>query len=231
MTVTDTGVGMDNATMEHLFEPFFSTKEPGNGTGLGMAMAYGIVKQHDGWIDVQSAPGAGTTISVLIPVETAPVVRASEAPEPESLPRGDETVLLAEDEPSVQRFVCGVLEDLGYTVLVASDGEQAIQLFSEQSRYVDLLVLDAKMPKASGSSAYAAMRVLRPDIPVLFITGYSDEIARLTSTVGASVNILRKPFGPSDLAHRVRDTLTPSLDGLTKNEPDQVTESDESSAH
>jgi len=222
VTVTDTGVGMDDATMEHLFEPFFSTKEPGSGTGLGLAMAYGIVKQHDGWIDVQSAPGAGTAVSIHIPVNAREVGEPADTPEVTSLPGGNETVLLAEDEPSVQEFVCNVLKDLGYTVLVAGDGERAIQLFSERSSDVDLLVLDARMPKTSGSAAYATMRVLRPDVPVLFITGYSDEIAQLTSTLGTSVNILRKPFGPADLAHRVRDTLTASLDQATNLEPHPV---------
>ena len=222
MKVTDTGVGMDDATMEHLFEPFFSTKEPGSGTGLGLAMAYGIVKQHDGWIDVQSAPGAGTAVSIHIPVNTGDVVQPADAPEVTSLPGGDETVLLAEDEPSVQRFVCNVLEDLGYTVLVAGDGEHAIQLFSEQSSDVDLLVLDARMPKVSGSTACAAMRTLRPDVPVLFITGYSDEIARLTSDVGTSVNILRKPFGPAELAHRVRDVLDELHGRPARSDADQV---------
>jgi PAS domain S-box-containing protein len=207
LSVTDTGVGMDGDTQTHLFEPFFTTKEPGSGTGLGLAMAYGIVKQHDGWIAVESEPGTGTTVKVYIPVHAGGRVATAGAQDAGALPTGTETVLLAEDEPAVQRFAREVLEGLGYTVLTAGNGEEATQLFSDHFDEVDLLVLDAVMPKVSGSTAYAAMSGLRADVPVLFLTGYSAEIARLTSALGTAVNILRKPFGPPELARRVRDAL------------------------
>jgi signal transduction histidine kinase/ActR/RegA family two-component response regulator len=207
LTVSDTGVGMSKGTQDHLFEPFFTTKEPGSGTGLGLAMAYGVLKQHNGWIEIDSAVAEGTTVHVYLPVHTGTAEETAEHAEASALPTGTETILLAEDEPAVQRFARGVLEGLGYSVLAAADGEEALELFATNDDRVDLLVLDAVMPRMSGSNAYAAMRGLRTNIPVLFITGYSEEIARLTSEIGKTVNILRKPFGPADLAFEVREVL------------------------
>lgn len=207
---------MSKGTRDHLFEPFFTTKEPGSGTGLGMAMAYGVLKQHHGWIEVDSVVGEGTTVHVYLPVHTGTAEEAAEQAEAFALPTGTEMILLAEDEPAVQQFARGVLEGLGYSVLAAADGEQAVELFAANSERVDLLVLDAVMPRMSGSNAHAAIRGLRRDIPVLFITGYSEEIARLTSEVGKAVNVLRKPFGPADLAFRVRDVLDAVRDGGTE---------------
>lgn len=215
LTVTDTGVGMDKETQQHLFEPFFTTKEPGSGTGLGLAMSYGIIKQHSGWIEVESAAGEGTSFLVYLPVHTELLTAVAEEPEAPALPTGDETVLLAEDEPGVQRFARSVLESLGYSVIAASDGEEAIEHFAAQGDRVDMVVVDAVMPRLSGSKAYAAMRGLRPDVPVLFITGYSEEIARLTAELGTGVNILRKPFGIAELAHRVRRVLDESASEAT----------------
>jgi len=204
--VKDTGVGMDESAREHLFEPFFTTKEPGNGTGLGLPMAYGIVRQHEGWIEVDTVQGEGTTVDVFVPVHLGQVMKATDQ-DLSQLPGGTETILMAEDEPAVQRFARTVLEGLGYRVLTAGNGEEAVQEFSAHSNSIDLLLLDAVMPRMSGANAYAEIKGLKPDVPVLFITGYSEEIARLTASIGTSVEILRKPYGPKDLADRIRAIL------------------------
>lgn len=207
LTVADTGIGMDDEAVEHLFEPFFTTKEPGRGTGLGLPMAYGIVKQHDGWIEVESVVGQGTTVHVYVPVHQGGVTEAAEEPKALALPTGRGTILLAEDEPKVQEFGRSVLEELGYSVLTARDGKEAVEVFAANRDKVDLIILDAVMPKLSGSKARRAIRALRADVPVLFITGYSEEIARLTSAESTTVHILRKPFGRAELGRKVREVL------------------------
>jgi two-component system cell cycle sensor histidine kinase/response regulator CckA len=197
---------MDESARAHLFEPFFTTKEPGNGTGLGLPMAYGIVRQHEGWIEVDTVQGEGTTVDVFVPVHLGQVMKATDQ-DLSQLPGGTETILMAEDEPAVQRFARTVLEGLGYTVLVAGNGAEAVQQFTAHSDSIDLLLLDAVMPRMSGANAYADIKGLKPNVPVLFITGYSEEIARLTASIGTSVEILRKPYGPKDLAERIRAIL------------------------
>jgi PAS domain S-box-containing protein len=207
LTVSDTGIGIDPAILDHLFEPFYTTKEPGKGTGLGLAMIYGLVRQHDGWIEVESVKGEGATFHVHLPVHRGAVKEKVEGTKALALPTGEGTVLLAEDEQEVQEFGRSVLEGLGYTVLAAADGQEAVELFTANRDGVDLIVLDAVMPRVSGSKAYGVIRALRPDVPVLFITGYSEEMAGLSSEWGTEMHILRKPFGPAELGRKVREVL------------------------
>ncbi|MBM4432103.1 MAG: response regulator, partial [Chloroflexi bacterium] len=160
LTVADTGQGMDEATLKRLFEPFFTTKQRGEGTGLGLSVVYGIVRQHDGWIDVHSEPGRGTRFSIFLPVHNSPQADGTPAITDNDLPRGVETILLAEDEESVRTLAQRVLEGLGYTVLVARDGQEAVDTFAANQERVDLLILDGVMPRLSGQKAHQAIQAL-----------------------------------------------------------------------
>ncbi len=206
LTVADTGLGMDEATQAHLFEPFFTTKEVGKGTGLGLAMVYGIVKQHEGLIEVQSQVGQGTRFDIYLPVYPAPVPERSEA-QPASVPGRRETILVAEDEETVREFAQTVLEGLGYTVLLARDGLQAMKMFTANQEGIDLVILDAVMPKLSGQKAYEAMSAVRPDLPVLFITGWAAEMAALSAALSPGLPVLQKPFTVEQLGRKVREAL------------------------
>ena len=210
VNVSDTGVGMDEATQAHLFEPFFTTKEVGKGTGLGLAMVYGVVKQHRGWIEVESALGEGTRFDVYLPALEEPVPQTESEAQPGPVPSGDETILLAEDEVDVREYGRRVLERLGYEVLVAGDGEEAIEVFQSNRDRVGLLMLDVMMPKCSGTRAFEAICELRPGVPVLFVTGYDAERAGLSVGTGAGVRRLQKPFTMGELGQKVRELL----DGL-----------------
>jgi two-component system, cell cycle sensor histidine kinase and response regulator CckA len=206
LQVTDTGDGMDATTMEHIFEPFFSTKEMGKGTGLGLATVYGIIKQHKGFVTVDTALGAGTTFRVYLPVGEGMV----EAPSRErsvAICGGSETILVAEDNEGLREAVKEILESLGYKVVLTSDGEEALSVFREGPDSISLVLLDVVMPKLNGPEAYAQICALRPDIPVLFTTGYATEttLVRLPSKQKAA--ILQKPYGTTYLAQKIRELL------------------------
>jgi CheY-like chemotaxis protein len=207
VSVVDTGSGMDGATQQHIFEPFFTTKEVGKGTGLGLAMVYGVVTQHGGWIDVQSRVGEGTRFDVYFPVQEAAVqireVKSSLA----GVPSGDETVLLAEDEPDVRDFAKRVLEELGYTVLIAGDGEDAVKVFAANQERVGLVILDVVMPKASGPKAYEEIARMRAGMPLLYVSGYNEIVGDPTVSAGIASQVLQKPFTVEELAFRVRRVL------------------------
>ena len=209
--VLDSGKGMDQETREHIFEPFFTTKEVGEGTGLGLAVAYGIVRQHGGWIEVESEVGKGTRFDVYLPVHVVDVEGVSEESgtddKVEAVPRGTETILLAEDEDDVRDFAERVLEYLGYTVLVAGDGEEALKVFRVHEQEVGLVILGLMMPKMGGRKAHEAMSVLRAGVPVLYITGYSAEMMGFSSDPEAGVVLLEKPFTVTELGGRVRELL------------------------
>ncbi|MBM4429904.1 MAG: response regulator, partial [Chloroflexi bacterium] len=207
VTVSDAGIGMDQATLEHLFEPFFSTKPPDQGIGLGLAVTYGIVKQHEGWITVKSTLGQGTTFQLYIPICLEVVEKTTEESQVLPMLRGQGTVLLAEDETTVRHFMQEVLEGLGYTVLPARDGREAIRVFRDHRDTVDLAILDVVMPKLSGVKVCDALRKLRSDVPVIFITGYSKEIPHLPGPGDTVTRILQKPFGPDQLSLQVREVM------------------------
>ena len=172
LTVSDTGIGMDQKTQERVFEPFFTTKGSEKGTGLGLAMVYGIVKQHNGFIHLYSEPGKGTTFKIYFPpVEAAPDAVISS--KPSEIRGGAETVLLVEDDESVRRLMEQTLMGLGYTVLVARDGEEAMDVFRKNRDRIDLAVLDVVMPGKGGKEAYEEMHKVRTDLKVIFMSGYS----------------------------------------------------------
>mgnify|MGYP000688353960 CR=1 FL=1 len=205
LSIRDTGIGMTPEVRAHLFEPFYSTKGPGKGTGLGLATVYGIVKQSGGEIQVRSEMGRGTEFLIYLPCcheEGADVA----LPEPtERLPRGEETILVVEDEERVRHFACDVLRRLGYNVLEASDGIAALERITETAGPIDLLVTDVVMPRMGGHDLAARVRASRPDVPVLFMSGYPGNGADRAD--GGPINLVRKPFTAEVLAGRIRQAL------------------------
>jgi two-component system, cell cycle sensor histidine kinase and response regulator CckA len=207
LTVTDTGTGIDQATLDRIFEPFFTTKETGKGTGLGLATIYGIVHQHGGFVDVESEVGVGTTFRVHLPLTAAGAVAPVAQLAPNSVRGGRETILVAEDHDGLREIARETLTSLGYNVIVACDGDQAVREFQNHQSSIDLLVFDVMLPKRSGPEAYSEILKIRSDIPVIFATGYSSDIALLHKTETMGAVLLQKPYVPRDLARRVRELL------------------------
>jgi PAS domain S-box-containing protein len=209
LAVSDTGIGMDQKTQERVFEPFFTTKGSEKGTGLGLAMVYGIVKQHNGFIHLYSEPGKGTTFKIYLPpVEEAPDVVISS--KPAEIRGGAETVLLVEDDESVRSLMEHTLMNLGYSVLVARDGEEAVDLFRRNTDRIDLAILDVVMPRKGGKEAYEEMHKVRTDLKVIFVSGYTANVVDESYVANAGIPFLSKPFGPGVLARKVREVLDKS---------------------
>ena len=211
LTVADTGCGMDADVLAHMFEPFFTTKEPGKGTGLGAATVYGIVKQNDGFIEVTSAPGQGTTFAIYLP-RTAPAVAAEAAVAARPV-GGAETVLVVEDEQLVLDLTATMLERLGYAVLAARSGREAIAIAQEHPWPIDLVVTDVVMPDLNGRELYAEVAKLRPGVGVLYVSGYSAEVLAPRGVSPSDVQFLQKPFAFAELAERVRAALAAAITG------------------
>jgi len=215
LQVSDTGSGMEEATRARIFEPFFTTKLVGKGTGLGLSMAYGIVKQHDGHINVYSQPGHGTTFKIYLPVAERAVEETEVTVEPEVL-GGTETILLAEDDQGLRNLASDVLDQLGYTVLLAKDGEEAVQLFTKNCARIDLLLLDVMMPRLGGPEAYEKMRQIGGTMPLIFMTGYSSDLVKSRfvkqnfSTEALGAEVIQKPYNIDKLGRKVREVLDAS---------------------
>jgi CheY-like chemotaxis protein len=206
ISVSDTGAGIDAEAREKLFEPFFTTKEVGKGTGLGLSIVYGIVKQHNGYINVHSVPGEGTTIEIYLPVADGEScgVEEKETEEPKG---GPETILLAEDEPVVRTLVRSMLEELGYTVVEAEDGVDAVSKFLAYRDKIQMLLLDVIMPNKNGKQVYDEIRKIRPDMEALFMSGYTDDILGRRGLLEKNLNFLSKPVTQDVLARRIREIL------------------------
>jgi two-component system, cell cycle sensor histidine kinase and response regulator CckA len=206
ITATDTGVGMDQTTQDRIFEPFFTTKEVGKGTGLGLAVVYGIIKQHGGHITVHSEPGKGTTYKIYLPIINATI----EKPRPLKTTDawgGSETILVAEDDESVRVLTVKLLTEAGYRVIEASDGEEAVRKYKEQKDAIQLLVLDVVMPRKNGKEAYDEICEIRPEIKTIFMSGYAGDVFERKHIDGESFNIIMKPVSPLSLLHKVREVL------------------------
>jgi len=208
LTVADSGCGMNEETRSRIFEPFFTTKEVGKGTGLGLAMVYGIIKQHDGYINVYSEPDKGTTFRIYLPLTTTPEATEEKITAAEETPaRGTETILLAEDDEFVRILARTTLKRFGYTVIEAVDGEEAVRKFEENPTGIDLFLSDIIMPKMNGREAYEAIRKVRPETKVIFMSGYAPDVIREKATLAESVPLLAKPLSPTELLRMVRETL------------------------
>jgi CheY-like chemotaxis protein len=219
LTVSDTGGGMDAETQAHLFEPFFPTKEVGKGTGLGLATVYGIVRQSEGSIDMRSEPGHGSTFEICLP--QAPVgegVAAGQVPVA-ALQRGDETILVVEDEASVRKLAISVLERQGYAVLAAEGPAQAEKIAADHPGPIDLLLTDVVMPGGNGADLAARISALRPAMKILMMTGYAQETIADQGGLKDGIVLIEKPFSPNLLLARVRMTIDaearPTFTGLT----------------
>jgi PAS domain S-box-containing protein len=207
LAVSDTGVGMDDNVKAHLFEPFFTTKEPGKGTGLGLATVYGIVKQSGGNIWVYSEPGRGTTVKIYLPRVAAVAEDVGAGPESQVSLAGSETILLVEDEEAVRRLASRVLKARGYTVLLAADGQEALETLQRHTGAIDLLITDVVMPRMSGRELVEHVVPRRPDTKVLYISGYTDDAVVRHGMLDEGVMFLQKPFTPGGLARKVREIL------------------------
>jgi PAS domain S-box-containing protein len=206
LTVTDTGHGMDENTRQRIFEPFFTTKEVGKGTGLGLSMVYGIIKQHSGYINCYSEPGSGTTFKIYLPVIESATEKAKKE-EHITLSGGTETILLAEDEEAVRKLMKLVLEEAGYKVIEAVDGQEAIEKFRENKDNISLLLLDVIMPKINGKGVYEEATKIKPDIKALFSSGYPADFIHKKGILEEGLNFISKPASPHELLKRIREAI------------------------
>jgi len=208
VTISDTGEGMDEKTRQNIFEPFFTTKEVGKGTGLGLAVVYGIVKEHDGYIDVCSVPGIGTTFKIYLPL-IASQAREEEIAKIDDavLARGTETILLAEDDESTRKLISIILRQQGYRVIEAVDGRDAVVKYLEHRDTVHLLVFDLIMPKMNGNEAFVEISAVRPDLKAIFTSGYAPDFIRQRLLLERNVTLMFKPVFPHTLLKNVRTLL------------------------
>lgn len=210
LSITDTGIGMEQETLAQIFEPFFTTKEQGKGTGLGLATVYGIVKQSGGEILVSSQPGQGTTFEVYLPLllEAAPTTRQA----PPSLASGSETILIVEDDAAVRRLTERILLGAGYHVLVAATPDQALRLCQDRGEPIDLLLTDMIMPGMNGRELSERLQQQAPQLAVLYMSGYTDEeISSRGGVLFPDTHFIHKPFSGAALLRKVHQTLRQSL--------------------
>jgi signal transduction histidine kinase/ActR/RegA family two-component response regulator len=207
ISISDTGVGMDEETQSHLFEPFFTTKNPGRGTGLGLATAYGIIRQSGGAIGIVSQLGKGTTARIYLPVAEPKSEAVVEKASPPERLTGAETILLVEDEARVRKLIVDVLAARGYRVLEATRGGEAVRLAATHKGPIHLAVVDVVMPEMSGPDVVREIRPGRPDMRVLYISGYTDEAIVHHGILESGAAFLQKPFLPGVLVRRVREVL------------------------
>jgi signal transduction histidine kinase/ActR/RegA family two-component response regulator/HAMP domain-containing protein len=209
LRVADTGTGMDSATLGRIFEPFFTTKEIGKGTGLGLATVYGIVKQHEGWIEVNSKPGKGATFDVFFPASEQPVAPAKKESAPNApLTGGTETILIVEDEAILREMARDILKDCGYHLLEASTGKEALNVWRDSASKIDLLLTDMVMPDGiSGVDLAEQLLVDRPDLKIIFTSGYTSAEISAELLSRSQALFLQKPYSHTTLARAVRDCL------------------------
>jgi PAS domain S-box-containing protein len=203
---TDTGCGIRADVRQRIFEPFFTTKPVGEGTGLGLAVVYGIVRQHDGYIDVVSAPGEGTRFTVYFPAVEHEVPARAEPVQGGAI-GGRETILVAEDEVALRRLTERLLTGLGYSVIVAEDGIEALELFRQRQSEIDLMLVDIVMPGKGGRDVHAGVRALGSEVPIVFMTGYSADVAPHALGTDTACRVLYKPYDLDALASVVREVL------------------------
>jgi two-component system, cell cycle sensor histidine kinase and response regulator CckA len=207
LAVSDDGAGMSKEVVDHIFEPFFTTKELGEGTGLGLSTVYGIVKQNDGFINVYSEPGLGTTMKIYLPRFEAEAVEAPEQGAEATPHRGTETVLMVEDEEAILNVGKMMLERLGYTVLAANAPGRAISLATEFSGTINLLIIDIVMPEMTGLELAERITSIKPGVKCLYMSGYTASVITHRNVLNENVNFISKPFSLMELSSKVREAL------------------------
>jgi two-component system cell cycle sensor histidine kinase/response regulator CckA len=207
LAVTDTGIGIPHDILQHIFEPFFTTKEKGKGTGLGLSIIHGIVKQNGGEIWVYTEPGQGTTFKIYLPRVQEPAEPWRTAQSRSALPHGSETVLVVEDEAAVAKMLREILSRLGYTVLEAADGQKALELCGAHAKAIHILLTDVVMPGMAGPDLARAVRILRPETRIIFMSGYTDNSVLHQELLDPDAEFLQKPFTPEEVAQRIRSVL------------------------
>ena len=209
LAVSDTGIGMDSETLSHAFEPFFTTKESGKGTGLGLSMVYGIIKQNNGYVMAYSEPGRGTTFKIYFPrtVESLPVPHGVE----KEIPGGSETILVVEDELALRELTCVLLQEAGYAVLESTGVEDAIATAKDPQRKIDLLLTDIVMPRLDGRELANQLVALRPNLRVLYMSGYTDDVIVHRGLLKQATVLVQKPFTKAKLLRKVREALDSRL--------------------
>lgn len=205
VSITDTGIGMDKQTQKRIFEPFFTTKEMGRGTGLGLASVYGIIKNHGGLIDVLSEKGRGTTFTIHLPASQKDTVKEKE-PSAQVL-RGNETILLVDDEEVVLDVCSDILRSMGYHVLTARSGAEALRIYEKNRDKTDLVILDMIMPGASGRETYDRLKRINPKVKVLLASGYSMNGQAKEIMARGCDGFIQKPFTPKEISRRIREIL------------------------
>ena len=206
VSVSDTGVGMDAAVLEKVFDPFFTTKPLGQGTGLGLSMVYGFARQNGGTVRIHSQPGQGASVSIYLPAATGAAVEAPVAAEPEFPDGAGQRVLVVEDDPSVRMLIQEVLDELGYEAVVAGEALAAAPILASD-RPLDLMISDVGLPGMSGRELAEVARSHRPDLPILFVTGYAENAAIRSGFLGANMEMITKPFALDVLAAKIGEML------------------------
>jgi CheY-like chemotaxis protein len=203
--VADTGTGMDEATRARIFEPFFSTKEKGKGSGLGLAVVYGIVKSHHGFIDVESTPEKGSTFSLFFPKGS---LSASPARPVEQKPSGgNETILFVEDEPLLGEVILRILREQGYTVLEAVDGIEAVDVFMKNHQRIDVVLSDIGLPRLGGWAACVTMKEIKPDVRIILASGFLEPSVRDEMTKVGITTFVEKPYVPDEILRNIREIM------------------------
>jgi CheY-like chemotaxis protein len=209
LTFTDSGLGMESGIVKHIFEPFYSTKEPGKGTGLGLSIVYGIIKKQHGYITCESAIGDGTTFRIYLPLLTvSPDAAQRKFPVSELDKKGSDVILVADDNKNVRQLSKRILEEFGYTVIVARDGQEAVELFNDNLNRIDLLFLDVAMPRLNGLQVSRAVHAVNPKMKILFCSGYRENEVLNQGWLERGANFLMKPYTPKELLMKIREVLS-----------------------
>jgi len=207
ISIQDSGIGMDSKTMDRIFEPFFTTKEVGKGTGLGLSIVYGIIRKHNGYVTVSSEPGRGTKVEVYLPFTDAASEKSTEAPDSVHLEKGNETILIAEDDPLMLNMLKTILAEGGYGIIEAVDGEDALQKYIRHRERIEMVILDVMMPKKNAKEVFDVIEVMDPFQKILFISGYTPEDMDKSGIFKENFNLIKKPFLPDYLLKKVREVF------------------------
>ncbi len=216
LAIRDTGIGMDQATLNRIFEPFFTTKEMGRGTGLGLASVYGVVKNHGGFIQVKSAPGKGSTFTLILPATQSPATNCTPIKKRTELPAGGGTVLLVDDEPLILKYCHEMIKSMGFSVISTQEAEEAIRIYKDHYQLIDVVILDMIMSSMSGFQLLETLRVINPDIRVIITTGYTMD-SRISKLISCDRHLsLQKPFTSNQLADTLANLMRHKSEPVAK---------------